>query len=75
MGWQHRGRPELRRERGGCEAERYYRNQSGHLQRLRGDQTQVERSMRHLPRVIAAIVWLTLMAVIFAAMLHFAYKH
>ena len=30
--------------------------------------------MRHLPRVIAAIVWLTLMAVIFTAMIHFAYK-
>lgn len=31
--------------------------------------------MRHLPRVIAAIVWLTLMAVTFAAMFHLAYKH
>jgi hypothetical protein len=31
--------------------------------------------MRHLSHVIAAIVWLTLMAVIFAAMLHFAYRH
>jgi hypothetical protein len=31
--------------------------------------------MRHLPRVIAAIVWLTLMAAVFATMFHLAYKH
>lgn len=30
---------------------------------------------QHLPRVIAAIVWLTLMAATFAAMVHLSYKH
>jgi hypothetical protein len=34
----------------------------------------VERSLRHLTRVIAAILWLTLVVASFAAMIHFAYK-